>query len=306
MEISGADARRVLELTRALKDAARPEELWGRTLTELLELVMTWTSSEIEPVRGSSSTPMNLPPVGMGVECGGDSVTLSDNQVGGPTAGRAESNACGGPRKTNSPRGAARAREAGTQGGAGYRRGPKSPAFGQARASKPGLPASGITEAPPPPHPCGGGECLHGVALDLIGGHTLGVATLDDTGRPRPLNAVAADLLAVLRDDPRLAEAVSFIARHIEVRYVPAVPALLLLRDLSRARAVARLFGITEQEHRTLVHLHNGRTATETARRMRLSPTTVRGYIASLHRKLEAGHTAALLRRGRDLGLLTD
>jgi len=32
----------------------------------------------------------------------------------------------------------------------------------------------------------------------------------------------------------------------------------------------------------------------------------VRGYIASLHRKLEAGHTAALLRRGRDLGLLTD
>jgi DNA-binding CsgD family transcriptional regulator len=39
---------------------------------------------------------------------------------------------------------------------------------------------------------------------------------------------------------------------------------------------------------------------------MGLSPVTVRGYIASLHRKLEAGHTAALLRRGRDLGLIGD
>nr|WP_275424813.1 hypothetical protein [Streptomyces sp. SID13726] len=49
------------------------------------------------------------------------------------------------------------------------------------------------------------------------------------------------------------------------------------------------------------------RTATQTARRMGLSPATVRGYVAAPHRKLEAaGHTAALLRRGRELGLLID
>jgi DNA-binding CsgD family transcriptional regulator len=39
---------------------------------------------------------------------------------------------------------------------------------------------------------------------------------------------------------------------------------------------------------------------------MGLAPATVRGYIASLHRKLQAGHTAALLRRGRDLRLIDD
>ena len=78
------------------------------------------------------------------------------------------------------------------------------------------------------------------------------------------------------------------------------------MRDLARPRALARFHGVTEQEHRTLRHLHDGRTPTEAARLMGLSPVTVRGYIASLHRKLEAGHTAALLRRGRDLGLLTD
>jgi DNA-binding CsgD family transcriptional regulator len=78
------------------------------------------------------------------------------------------------------------------------------------------------------------------------------------------------------------------------------------LRDLARGRAIARRFGVTEQEYRTLLHLDEGRTATEAARRMGLSTATVRGYIAALHRKLEAGHTAALLRRGRDLGLIGD
>jgi len=151
---------------------------------------------------------------------------------------------------------------------------------------------------------------LAAVALELAGGNGRGVASLDENGRPQALNAVAAGLLAVVRGDPRLGRAESFTARDVEVRYVPpaalGLPALLLLRDLARRRAIARRFGITEQEHRTLLHLHDGHTATEAARRMGLSPVTVRGYIASLHRKLEAGHTAALLRRGRDLGLIGD
>jgi DNA-binding CsgD family transcriptional regulator len=151
---------------------------------------------------------------------------------------------------------------------------------------------------------------LAAAALKLVGGPGRGVVRIDDDGRPHPLDATAARLLAAVRDDPRLGGRVSFTARDIEVRYVPsAVPgqsALLLLRDLARGRAVARLFGVTEQEHRTLRHLHSGRTPTEAARRMGLSPATVRGYIASLHRKLDAGHTAALLHRGRELGLLMD
>lgn len=151
---------------------------------------------------------------------------------------------------------------------------------------------------------------LSAAALALAGSRGWGVAALDEEGRPQPLNALAADLLAVVRDDPRLRHDRPFTARDVEVRPVPpgapGLPALLLLRDLAHGRAVARLFGVTEQEHRTLLHLHDGRTATEAARRMGLSPATVRGYIASLHRKLEAGHTAALLRRGRNLGLLAD
>lgn len=153
-------------------------------------------------------------------------------------------------------------------------------------------------------------RALAAVALRLAGGQERGVAALDEHGRPQALNAVAAGLLAVVGADPRLGRPESFTARDIEVRYVPPVgpglTALLLLRDLARGRAIARRFGVTDQEHRTLLHLDEGRTATETARRMGLSPVTVRGYIAALHRKLEAGHTAALLRRGRDLGLIGD
>ncbi|MFJ9544305.1 response regulator transcription factor [Streptomyces sp. NPDC101225] len=153
-------------------------------------------------------------------------------------------------------------------------------------------------------------RALAAVALDLAGGHERGVAALDEGGHPLALNAVAAGLLAVVGDDPRVGRPESFVTRHVEVRYVPpagpGLSALLLLRDLARPRATARSIGVTEQEHRTLRHLHEGRTATEAARHMGLSPTTVRGYIASLHRKLEAGHTAALLRRGRDLGLIGD
>ncbi|MFI8530562.1 response regulator transcription factor [Streptomyces aquilus] len=151
---------------------------------------------------------------------------------------------------------------------------------------------------------------LSAAALGLAASHGWGVAVLGEDGRAEPLNALAAELLAVVRDDPRLGREQPLTVRDVEVRPVPSagpgLPVLLLLRDLARGRTLARVFGVTEQEYRTLRHLHEGRTATEAARRMGLSPTTVRGYIASLHRKLEAGHTAALLRRGRDLGLLTD
>ncbi|MEV0175125.1 helix-turn-helix transcriptional regulator [Streptomyces sp. NPDC050803] len=145
------------------------------------------------------------------------------------------------------------------------------------------------------------------MALGPAGGEDRGVAALDGAGRPYPLNAVAAGLLPVVRDHPRLGTG-DFTTHDVEVRQIPpaapGLPALLLLRDLARPRTTARLFGVTEQEHRTLRHLDAGCTAAEAARRMGLSTATVRGYIASLHRKLEAGHTAALLRRARDLGML--
>ncbi|WP_406332508.1 helix-turn-helix transcriptional regulator [Streptomyces sp. NBC_00203] len=151
---------------------------------------------------------------------------------------------------------------------------------------------------------------LSAVALELVGSQGRGVAALDEHGHPYALNAAAAALLPLVREDPRVTGTVPFAVRHVEVRPLsataPGLPTLLLLRDLAQGRAAARLFGVTEQEHRTLVHLDSGRTATEAANRMGLSAATVRGYIASLHRKLEAGHTAALLRRGRDLGLLDD
>ncbi|WAZ23741.1 helix-turn-helix transcriptional regulator [Streptomyces cinnabarinus] len=146
------------------------------------------------------------------------------------------------------------------------------------------------------------------VALELVGRH-LGLAALDGAGRPYALNASASGLLPAVRGHPLLGTG-DFSTRDVEVRQLPpaapGLPVLLLLRDLARPRTRARLFGVTEQELRTLRHLDGGCTATEAARRMGLSPATVRGYIASLHRKLDAGHTAALLRRGRDLGMLGD
>ncbi|MFC3575986.1 helix-turn-helix transcriptional regulator [Streptomyces yaanensis] len=151
---------------------------------------------------------------------------------------------------------------------------------------------------------------LSAVALELVGSRGHGVAVVGEDGLPYPLNATAASLLPVVRDDRRLTGPDPFVVRQVEVRphapAAPGLPALLVLRDLAARRAAARLAGVTDQEHRTLLHLDGGRTPTETARRMGLSTATVRGYIASLHRKLEAGHTAALLRRGRDLGLLDD
>ncbi|MEB8338570.1 response regulator transcription factor [Streptomyces endophyticus] len=66
----------------------------------------------------------------------------------------------------------------------------------------------------------------------------------------------------------------------------------------------ARALGLTDREYETLEHIDAGRTPAEAARAMGISLTTVRGYVAALHRKLNAGHTAALLRRAREAGLL--
>lgn len=328
MEISGADARRVLELTRALEDAAGPEELWERALGAMMTLVPADAGQRYRlSLNGEGVSALSLPADSFHA----DPMVIYDHpldhpltdillEAPDPEAWRVSDVA--GDRQWQRthcynldfrPFGLRRHLVASAGSGSGTASAVEGYALVRAgrdftERDRDLLSFAQLQLAELERQLAERQRllALSAAALQLAGGQGCGVVTLDDAGRPHPLNAVAADLLAALGDDPRLTEAVSFTARHIEVRYVPAAPALLLLRDLSRARAVARLFGITEQEHRTLVHLHNGRTATEAARRMRLSPTTVRGYIASLHRKLEAGHTAALLRRGRGLGLLTD
>ncbi|MGD6754069.1 response regulator transcription factor [Streptomyces sp. BH105] len=149
---------------------------------------------------------------------------------------------------------------------------------------------------------------LLAAALASAGRRGQGVAAVARDGTVRALDAVAAELLPRLDGDPRTGTRGGFRAHGIDVRAVacalPEVERLLLLRDLAPGRAAARALGLTEREHRTLEHIDAGRTPAEAARAMGISLTTVRGYVASLHRKLNAGHTAALLRRGREAGLL--
>lgn len=155
---------------------------------------------------------------------------------------------------------------------------------------------------------------LLAAALASTGRPGQGVAAVAGNGAVRALDAVAAELLPRLDGDPRIGLGAppdacrAFRARDIDVRAVacavPDVPRLLLLRDLAPGRAAARALGLTEREHRTLEHIDAGRTPAEAARAMGISLTTVRGYVAALHRKLDAGHTAALLRKGRETGLL--
>ncbi|MHB9759193.1 response regulator transcription factor [Streptomyces sp. BYX5S] len=153
---------------------------------------------------------------------------------------------------------------------------------------------------------------LVSAALAAVGRPGQGVAALAPDGAVRALDAVAAELLPRLVDDPRITHAArgAFRTHDVDVRVVecavPDVPWLLLLRDLAPGRAAARALGLTEREHRTLEHIDAGRTPAEAARAMGISLTTVRGYVASLHRKLNAGHTAALLRTGRETGLLRE
>ncbi|WP_345560378.1 helix-turn-helix transcriptional regulator [Streptomyces plumbiresistens] len=330
MEITGADARRVLELTRELEDATRAEELWERALTAVMTLVPADAGQRYRlSANGDGVSAFSLPAESFHA----DPMVIYDHpldhplteimlQASTPAAWRV-SDVAGERqwRRTHCynldfrPFGlfrhlvaSAGADSAAVQGYALARAGRDFTDRERDLLSFAQLHLEAVERRLAERQRL---LALAAAALELAGGQGCGVAALDDTGRPQPLNAVAADLLAALRDDPRLTGTTAcFTARHVEVRYIPAAaagrPALLLLRDLSRARAVAGLFGVTEQEHRTLRHLHSGLTPTQAARRMGLSPATVRGYIASLHRKLDAGHTAALLRRGRDLGLLTD
>ncbi|WP_338699884.1 helix-turn-helix transcriptional regulator [Streptomyces sp. Q6] len=149
---------------------------------------------------------------------------------------------------------------------------------------------------------------LAAAALDSVGRPGHGAAAAGEDGGLQPLDSVAEALLPLVRDDPRLGAPGTFRVGNARVRVVPCavpgVPRLVLLHDLAPGRAVARRLGLTEREHRTLEHIDAGRTPAEAARAMGISLTTVRGYVASLHRKLAAGHTAALLRTGRELGLL--
>ncbi|MEU1482041.1 helix-turn-helix transcriptional regulator [Streptomyces sp. NPDC005760] len=329
MEISGADARRVVELGRELADATRPEELWERALTAVMELVPADAGQRYRlPLDGRGVFVLNVPADSFHA----DPMVIYDHPLDHPLTDLMLDTLAPGAWRVSDVAGDRQwqrthcynldFRPFGLRhhlvAAAGSDTATAVEGYGLVRSSSDFTPRERDLLALAQLQ-LNAAETqlaerqrlldLSAAALRLAGDHACGVASVDGPGPPRPLNAVAAELLTALRDDPRLTAEVSFTARHIEVRYLPAasgLPALLLLHDLSRARAVARLFGVTEQEHRTLVHLHDGRTPTETARVMRLSPTTVRGYIASLHRKLEAGHTAALLRRGRDLGLLTD
>ncbi|EDY56661.1 MULTISPECIES: helix-turn-helix transcriptional regulator [Streptomyces] len=329
MEISGADARRVVELGRELADAAGPEELWERALTAVMGLVPADAGQRYRlPLDGRGVFALNVPADSFHA----DPMVIYDHPLDHPLTDLMLDTVTPGAWRVSDVAGERQWQRthcynldfrpfglrhhlvaaAGTDNATavdGYALVRSDRDFTARERDLLGLAhlQLGALEAQLAERQRL--VALSAAALRLAEGHDCGVASIDGTGRPHPLNAVAAELLTTLHDDPRLTAEVSFTARHIEVRHLPAtpgLPALLLLHDLSRARAVARLFGVTEQEHRTLVHLHDGRTPTETARLMRLSPATVRGYIASLHRKLEAGHTAALLRRGRDLGLLTD
>ncbi|MEU6356926.1 helix-turn-helix transcriptional regulator [Streptomyces sp. NPDC047072] len=329
MEISGADACRVLELGRELEGVERVEELWERALEGVLGLVPADAAQRYRlPLNGAGVAVVNLPADSFHA----DPMVIYDHPLDHPLTDLMLSSPAPGAWRVSDVAGERQWRRThcynldfrpfGLRHHLVATVGSDSAAVVEGYAlvrSDTDFTARERDLLALAQHQLAALErrlaerqrliALSLAALRLAGGHGCGVASVDDGGRVRPLNAVAVELLAALRDDPRLTGRLSFTARHIDVRHLPAapgLPALLVLRDLSRARAVARLFGITEQEHRTLQQLHEGRTATEAARRMGLAPTTVRGYIAALHRKLEAGHTAALLRRGRDLGLLTD
>ncbi|MER5754865.1 helix-turn-helix transcriptional regulator [Streptomyces sp. NPDC002088] len=329
MEISGADARRVLELSRELEDATSTEEMWGRALSAVMELVPADSgqrySFSLEPPTASlfavpyetfhpdpnaihehpedhpltDALLLTTEPQAWRV-----SDVASDRQWYGTHCYNLDFRPFGMRRQIIAN---AAARPGLADGYALNRSGSDFSERERDLLSFAQLQFAGLERQLTARQRL---LALSAAALELAGSQGCGLALIDESGRPQPLNAVAADLLSAVHDDPRLTGGTSFTTRDVEVHHIPPAapgrPALLVLRDLARGRAVARLFGVTEQEHRTLRHLHSGRTATETAHRMGLSPTTVRGYIASLHRKLEVGHTAALLRRGRDLGLLTD
>jgi DNA-binding CsgD family transcriptional regulator len=69
------------------------------------------------------------------------------------------------------------------------------------------------------------------------------------------------------------------------------------------ARALASL-GITEREHEVLRQLAAGRSNKEIARRLNLSPNTVKTHIARLYAKLEAARRTEAVLRARELRLI--
>ena len=68
-------------------------------------------------------------------------------------------------------------------------------------------------------------------------------------------------------------------------------------------RALASL-GITEREHEVLRQLAAGRSNKEIARRLNLSPNTVKTHIARLYAKLEAARRTEAILRARELRLI--
>lgn len=68
-------------------------------------------------------------------------------------------------------------------------------------------------------------------------------------------------------------------------------------------KALASL-GITAREHEVLGQLAAGRSNKEIARRLNLSPNTVKTHVARLYEKLEAARRTEAVLKGRELQLI--
>lgn len=68
--------------------------------------------------------------------------------------------------------------------------------------------------------------------------------------------------------------------------------------------AAVRSLGLTGQELRVLGHLAEGQSNKEIARRLGLSPNTVKTHLANLFSKLEVQRRTQAIRRARELQLI--
>lgn len=68
--------------------------------------------------------------------------------------------------------------------------------------------------------------------------------------------------------------------------------------------AAIRSLGLTAQELRVLGHLADGQSNKEIARRLGLSPNTVKTHLANLFAKLEVQRRTQAIRRARELQLI--
>jgi ATP/maltotriose-dependent transcriptional regulator MalT len=72
---------------------------------------------------------------------------------------------------------------------------------------------------------------------------------------------------------------------------------------MRNTRVIERL-GISARELEVLELLAAGRSNKEIARRLDVSPNTVKTHLANLYEKLEAERRTEAIRRARDLGMI--